>query len=174
MTWQLGDKRVERTSDGWLVLKAGEGAILAKFPAGQYEVKPQGQSALLVSCIGSDHRQFEFWVGMLEGLLAIHYQGVSHRFEVQTAEERLRQLLSGQIGSSAAGEVRSKMPGKVVKYFVKPGDPVVKGQSLLILEAMKMENEIKSEYTGRVTSVVCQAGDSVVSKQTLLTIEATE
>ncbi len=67
---------------------------------------------------------------------------------------------SGSTGGSEAGPV-TQMPGKVVKIPVKVGDKVQKGQTLIILEAMKMENEIKSATDGVVKAILVKEGDAL-------------
>lgn len=65
---------------------------------------------------------------------------------------------SGLAGGGEEGPV-TQMPGKVVKIAVKVGEAVKKGQTLIILEAMKMENEIKSAHDGTVKAVLVKEGD---------------
>ena len=65
----------------------------------------------------------------------------------------------------------SPMPGAIVSVDVKPGDKVVDGQQLLIIEAMKMQNIIKSEIEGEVESVTIKAGDSVAVDEILITFK---
>jgi acetyl/propionyl-CoA carboxylase alpha subunit len=68
------------------------------------------------------------------------------------------------------GSLVTQMPGKVVKVMAKVGDRVVKGQSLLILEAMKMENEVKAGKDGEVFEVHVKDGQAVDSGQVLISI----
>jgi biotin carboxyl carrier protein len=68
----------------------------------------------------------------------------------------------------------SPMPGKVVKLLVKEGDKVDKGQGLVIVEAMKMENEIKSPVKGTVEKVNFKAGDLVDAAQPIVEIKPEE
>lgn len=74
-------------------------------------------------------------------------------------------------GSSASsqGGLLTQMPGKVVKILVKPGEEVAKGQTLLVLEAMKMENEIKSGIDGVIKNILVKEGDAL--EQGVLMIE---
>ena len=65
----------------------------------------------------------------------------------------------------------SPMPGKVVKILVKQGDEVEKGQGLVIVEAMKMENEIKSPVKGKVEKVNFKPGDLVDAAQPILELK---
>ncbi len=57
--------------------------------------------------------------------------------------------------------VRTQMPGRVIKILVSKGDSVHKGQSLLVLEAMKMENEIRALVDGVVTEIKVSEGQNV-------------
>ncbi len=71
----------------------------------------------------------------------------------------------------AGGEViKSPMPGTILKVNVNNGDAVKKGQVLMILEAMKMENEIMCPCDGKITSVTVNQGASVESGAILCTI----
>lgn len=67
-----------------------------------------------------------------------------------------------------AGHVKAPMPGRVVKTLVAPGDEVTVGQTLVILEAMKMENEVQSPAPGVVVSVAVSAGQAVDAGQRLV------
>ncbi|NNG68234.1 biotin/lipoyl-containing protein [Caldanaerobacter subterraneus] len=68
--------------------------------------------------------------------------------------------------------VTAPMPGTIVDVKVKIGDVVKRGDVLLILEAMKMENEIITPIDGRVVAVNVQKGSSVKSEDILVTLEA--
>lgn len=76
------------------------------------------------------------------------------------------------LGGDSAGGLFTQMPGKVVKINCKVGDKVVKGQTLLILEAMKMENEIKSGIDGVVKAVHVKAGDALENGVLMMEVEA--
>jgi biotin carboxyl carrier protein len=62
------------------------------------------------------------------------------------------------------------MPGLVVAIPVEEGQPVKKGQVLLILESMKMQNELKSPRDGTIGRVRVKPGETVEQKQTLLSV----
>ena len=66
--------------------------------------------------------------------------------------------------------VNSPMPGTILSVNVKAGDAVKKGQVLMILEAMKMENEIMAGTDGTVTAVMVNAGQAVEAGTALCTI----
>ena len=72
---------------------------------------------------------------------------------------------------AGAGEpVNAPLPGVVTKVVVAAGQAVKKGDTVVVLEAMKMENNITAECDGTVTGVCVAAGDSVLEGTTLLTI----
>ena len=72
---------------------------------------------------------------------------------------------------AGAAVVKSPLPGSIVKVMVKPGDSVKKGDTLLTMESMKMENIVASEYTGTVKNVLVQAGQNVMQDDKLVEIE---
>lgn len=73
-------------------------------------------------------------------------------------------------GPGAGSPVKAPLPGVVTKILVEAGQAVKKGDTVLVLEAMKMENNITAEADGAVTGICVAAGDSVMEGTTLLTI----
>lgn len=74
-------------------------------------------------------------------------------------------------GAAGAGTaVKAPLPGVVTKVLVAGGQAVKKGDTVLVLEAMKMENNITAECDGSITGICVAAGDSVMEGTTLLTI----
>lgn len=74
---------------------------------------------------------------------------------------------------AAAGEgkkIAAPMPGTIISVNVTDGQNVKKGDVLIVLEAMKMENEIKAPCDGVITSVVTNKGASVNTGETLVTL----
>ena len=65
----------------------------------------------------------------------------------------------------------SPMPGKILKLFVGPGDRVAEGDSLLILEAMKMEHTVKANRAGRIAQIYFKEGQLVDGGVDLVDIE---
>ncbi|NCD70400.1 acetyl-CoA carboxylase biotin carboxyl carrier protein subunit [Mucilaginibacter agri] len=81
----------------------------------------------------------------------------------------LEQLGLNHLNSGIVGDLKAPMPGLVLKVFVKDGDTLQKGDSLFVLEAMKMENIIKAPADATVKSVKIAAGDKVEKGQVLIT-----
>lgn len=73
-------------------------------------------------------------------------------------------------GAAGAVKVSAPMPGKIITVKKNAGASVKKGEVILVLEAMKMENEIVAPKDGTVTSITTQKGASVDTNQTVATI----
>ena len=99
---------------------------------------------------------------MERGVWDIHLEGA--RYEAAVVDERTRAIreMTGQ-GAAASGPrpVRAPMPGLVVSVAVEPGDAVTAGQTVAIIEAMKMENDLKAESDGIVSKIVVGVGEPV-------------
>ena len=73
-------------------------------------------------------------------------------------------------GTAGSIKVNAPMPGKIVAVKANPGDKVSRGQVILVLEAMKMENDIVAPEDGTVASVNVAVGSSVESGETIATL----
>ncbi|MHB1326761.1 MAG: acyl-CoA carboxylase biotin carboxyl carrier protein subunit [Gemmatimonadales bacterium] len=97
------------------------------------------------------------------------------RFEVDVIDERTRHIRSlvGE-GKAQGGPVvlKAPMPGLVVRVLVEPGQTVVPGQGLVVLEAMKMENELKAAGAGTVDQILAKPGQAVEKGAQLITFAA--
>jgi acetyl/propionyl-CoA carboxylase alpha subunit len=97
---------------------------------------------------------------------AVHlaWRGTVHRLEREREGAR-------PAGRSAAGGLEAPMPGKVTSVRVVPGQPVRKGEEVLVVEAMKMENALRAPRDGTVKSVAVKVGDMVNPGVVLLELE---
>jgi biotin carboxyl carrier protein len=86
-------------------------------------------------------------------------------------EKRLRAAAGGGVAETGEFHLRAPMPGLVVAIPVAEGQEVKRGQVILILESMKMQNELKSPRDGTVGRIRVKPGESVEQKQTLLSIQ---
>ena len=86
-------------------------------------------------------------------------------------DELLHQLGMDNLKSTKISDVKSPMPGLVIRILVAEGDLVEKGGNLFVLEAMKMENIIKSSSDVRIKSVKVKAGDKVEKNQVVMVFE---
>lgn len=95
-------------------------------------------------------------------------------FDVRVDDERahrLRQLAAVSTSPASGSEMRAPMPGLIVRIMVKQGETVDAGDSLVVMEAMKMENELRAESAGIVSRVHVQPGSTVDREDLLITIE---
>jgi len=78
--------------------------------------------------------------------------------------------ISRPVSSGAETVISSPLPGVILEVVVKEGDAVKKGQKLMVLEAMKMENAIESTTDGKIISIKANKGDSVLEGAPLIII----
>ncbi|MDT7884517.1 MAG: biotin/lipoyl-containing protein [Thermoflexus sp.] len=107
-------------------------------------------------------REGEYWV-FLRGYL----------FTVQVEDERerrLREASGGRPGPAGEVTVKAPMPGLIVAVPVQEGQPVRKGEKLVLLESMKMQNEIRAPRDGVVKAVRVRPGQSVEQNQILVVL----
>ena len=99
-------------------------------------------------------------------------QLLGQRFVVHVEDERER-AAHAAAGRQHGGrrELRAAMPGIVIDVKVAPGDVVAEGQTLVVLEAMKMQNPLAAEVAGKVTRVLCKTGDAVAAGALLAELE---
>jgi biotin carboxyl carrier protein len=116
-----------------------------------------------------DGRSYDAFVEDTPTGLVVTIEG--HRFELEVRDPRRWSRKSSGVGAGAVQSIVSPMPGKVVRVLASPGDEVVAGQGIVVVEAMKMQNELKSNRTGRVLSVPAKEGATVSAGELLATIE---
>jgi len=95
------------------------------------------------------------------------------KFDVEVVDNETRYRQSRMQSKLILNDntIRSPMPGKVVKVFVKSGDIVEAGQPLIVLSAMKMESEFKAGQRGIVKEVPVKEGETVDNDQLLVVID---
>ena len=79
-------------------------------------------------------------------------------------------VVSRPATSGAAGAVKSPLPGVILSVDCKVGDTVKRGQKILVLEAMKMENNINADRDGKIVEIKVNKGDSVLEGADLVVI----
>lgn len=107
------------------------------------------------------------WEVLLHGDLYTVYVQDERSYRLSQA----RGTLADEMGESI---LRSPMPGVILEVLVEPGDHVAKGDKVVILESMKMENELRASRDGVVRRVQVTKGDSVEKNQPLLIIAEAE
>lgn len=108
-------------------------------------------------------------MNVIDKTVSLKINGHIHQVSVK---DRFDLLLEKMGMSNAAGakvnELKAPMPGLIVGISVQPGDVIMKGDSLLILEAMKMENNLKAPGEGTVKTIRVAKGDRVEKGQVLV------
>lgn len=118
-----------------------------------------------------DSRSFEIEVDNTDDEYRVLVDGRNYR--IHLVDERRMRVGSAQSGLELQGRqsISVPMPGKVVAVLVGEGDSVEKGQGLVIVEAMKMENEVRSPISGSVIEIKVKPGDTVEGGAVLLVVE---
>ena len=105
--------------------------------------------------------------------ITILLNGTEHKVTIKdTVDQMVDDMGLSAVEDATAGDIMAPMPGLILDIMVSAGDNVTKGDSLLILEAMKMENVIKAEADGIVKSVLLAKGDTVEKNQLIIEMEA--
>ncbi len=141
------------------------------------EVDRLGQVALYLDDPNDgDARGAKAYAVSIEGNAAQAQVTVAgHLYQVALEDERERAAHDAErTRAKGGGDLKSIMPGVVIKLLVKENDTVAKDQPLLILEAMKMQNEIAAPAAGRVRSVHVREGQAVASGAKLFTLTSDE
>ena len=150
---------LERQGTGWTIREGGA--------AGELEIRQISDHELVLLAGGRIHRAH---VARDGDRLFVRIDGR----EVHLAEpgEGDGRAAGGEAGAGGDGRrIIAPMPGKVIKVCVSAGDSVRKNQTLVIVEAMKMENEIKSPGEAVVTKIFVTPGTLVNSENPLLELE---
>lgn len=104
-----------------------------------------------------------------EERLVIHL--LSGVVRVCAADARRHRVARVDSGPDGMVQITAPMPGRVVKVLAPEGTEVKRGDGIIVLEAMKMENELKAPRDGTVTSVVVEKGQGIEGGALLATIE---
>ncbi|MDX1627829.1 MAG: biotin/lipoyl-containing protein [Fulvivirga sp.] len=102
-------------------------------------------------------------------LVTIKINGKKYEVKVKDKLDLLLEKLGmDKLASQQVNDIKAPMPGLVLDILVKEGDEVQKGDQVMILEAMKMENVLKSPGDGTVKSLNVKKGDSVEKNQVMI------
>jgi len=136
-----------------------------------YEVDFESVSGQPVYSLIVDGRSHESYIYQGDDNWQVLLRGRLYPVTVEDErEKRLRAAAGGGVAETGEFHLRAPMPGLVVAIPVAEGQPVKKGQLILILESMKMQNEIKSPRDGTIGRIRVKVGESVEQKQTLLSV----
>jgi biotin carboxyl carrier protein len=159
-----------------LLFEGADGVIQA------VEVNRQADGSLLVERNGqSYHMTYQWGEG---GELWLWVEGMRQQVVVARRHQRTYVAIQGQVielekttrakqrhlQQPGMDDLTAPMPGQVTQLLVTLGESVQAGQTLLILEAMKMELRVKALHDGQVLQVFCQVGQAVERGQVLIEI----
>ncbi|MBI1289360.1 MAG: acetyl-CoA carboxylase biotin carboxyl carrier protein subunit [Flavobacteriales bacterium] len=162
-------KRVKVSDSEFLVEFEDE-----KKASGQLNGKPFGWDVSRISenvyHVIKDHRSYNVeLLGKADGKQRIKVNG--NLYEAETIDKfdaLLKSLGMEKGGAGKVNELKAPMPGLVLQIDVKPGDALKKGDRVLVLEAMKMENVIKAPADVTVASVEVEKGKTVDKNQVMV------
>ncbi len=112
-------------------------------------------------------RRIPVWALKSQGKMWLHFEGETHVLDLSTSGRK-----AGSSANVATGQCLAPMPGKITKVLVKAGDKVEIGQSLIVMEAMKMEYTLEADLVGKVEEVRVSEGDQVPLGQLLAKVVA--
>ena len=130
--------------------------------------------------------QYEVTIGDIEGTIAtVNVNGEEYKveWEPEAEPEKKKPVLGKPAAADSSAEtassanvnthnaVKAPLPGVITSIEVAVGDEVKAGDTLLVLEAMKMANNIEAEKDGKVTAICVSAGQSVMEDDALVVIE---
>jgi len=154
------DHEVEVRSDA-------DGRTFAVVGTHRFEIVPGADGRMLVREPGATmHRTVSLEPGAVPQYAA--EGGQSFLVEVLTAQQAaLADARHAARRGTGATEVRSPMPGRIVRVLVAEGDVVEADTATVIVEAMKMENEVRTTGPGRIARIAVKVGDTVDAGQVL-------
>lgn len=132
---------------------------VTKVENGVYSVIYQGKSTNMEMIEGDAHNKY-----------IVNTRSNDYNVEIIDAKARYLAASKGNLDGDDT-IISSPMPGKIVKLLVAEGDQVSKGDTLVVVSAMKMESEYKSPVDGQVSKVFVKADDTVEGNQPLVEIE---
>lgn len=134
------------------------------------QLKRLGQKNLFLLLV--DNKSYELYVEEVAGTYDVKLNGRRYRLQLEDEKTRsIRRLIKTDTKQAGRVEIKSPMPGLIVDILVKKGDRIEKGDSLVVIEAMKMENEIRSDISGTVKRILKNARDPVERDTLLMIIE---
>jgi len=123
--------------------------------------------------VNIDGENFRIRIEEKDGQFKIRSNGKSTIISVTSkADEILSKIGISDWSKTEESDLKAPMPGKILDVLISVGEQVEKGQSLVVLEAMKMENMLKSPKDGIIAEIKTLKADTVEKNQILITFES--
>jgi biotin carboxyl carrier protein len=153
------EQKIEKTGKNRFKIKGKEYTIERFEESGLITIKNgRLEHKVRIHKVDSHNKTFQFRIN-----------GVKHTVQIKDRFDLLLDELGFNSRDTAAlNQIKAPMPGLIIEVNIQPGDKVNKGDKVLVLEAMKMENVIKSPGEGIVSEVIVAKGDSVEKNQVLI------
>jgi biotin carboxyl carrier protein len=160
-----------RTAQVELLNKAGNKALIT-VDGNKYDIDITMVEKGVYSILYNGH---SYNVELIEGETSKKYVvntfARTFNVEIVDAETKYRQSRMQGMEHEGQNDLSSPMPGKIVKIPVKVGDKVIPGQTLIVVEAMKMQSEFKATADRIVKEILVREGDTVDSHQIMIKLE---
>ena len=149
-----------------------DGSFIVSIDDRQFEVDAKEASSGCLSILHEGYSR-RIFVAEADGATYVDIGGMKIRLdELKEGDDKAGR--AGGLGLGAGGALLMPMPGKVIKVNVSDGDAVEAGQTLIVIESMKMEQPIKTPVAGTVKKVHVTEGQQVDLQETLLEVEPAE
>jgi biotin carboxyl carrier protein len=137
-----------------------------------YEVKLKADEKLGTYILWKNRKYPVEIIRSRQNKYEILFNDISYTFTVETpfSLERMK-VLNSKKGRIETEYIKAPMPGKIIDVLVREGAVVTRGEPLVILEAMKMQNEIMAPASGTVVKVSCKANTNVMKDDLLVEIK---
>ena len=137
-----------------------------------YEVKLKADEKLGTYILWKNRKYPVEIVRSRQNRYEILFNDISYTFTVETPFSLQRMMvLNAQKGKATAEYIKAPMPGKIIDVLVREGSVVQRGEPVVILEAMKMQNEILSPINGTVIKISAKANTNVMKDDLLMEIK---
>ena len=138
----------------------------------EYEVKLKSDEKLGTYILWKNRKYPVEVIRSRQNKYEILFNDISYSFTVETPFSMKRmKVLSASRGKIDKETLKAPMPGKIIDVLVREGAGVLRGEPLVILEAMKMQNEIQSPVNGKIEKVLVKPNSSVMKDDILVEIK---
>jgi len=154
--------------------RADRGLINVKLVGSSQSAEDSGEESFSLRTISRDSNKLRFELDGIQKTISF-VQSAENECWIDTTRGNLFlrdvTLISASAQAGGSDQVRASMDGAMIAVLVEAGQPVEQGQTLAVLEAMKMEHPLKAGVSGTVKEVLINEGDQVKGRQLLIQLE---